>query len=122
MHAEREILFEQPDETGETTRRGRNMAIYVKKFLSKGEVVVAACDPEILGKCFKEGNLVLDVKKEFYQGNLLSLEDALSVIESSTIANIVGENIVSNAVKSGLICEESVLRVSNVPHAQRIVV
>jgi hypothetical protein len=98
------------------------MGIYVKKFLSKGEVVVAACDPELLGKCFKEGRLVLDVKKEFYQGNLLSVEEALSTIESSTIANIVGERIVSNAIKAGLICEESVLRVSKVPHAQRVVV
>jgi hypothetical protein len=98
------------------------MEVYVKKFLSSGEVVVAACDPEILGRCFKEGSLVLEVKKEFYQGNLLSIEEALAVIESSTIANIVGERIVSNAIKAGLICEESVLRVSDVPHAQRVVV
>ena len=98
------------------------MEVYVKKFLSDGEVVVAACDPEILGKCFNEGRLRLEVKKEFYEGSLLSVEEALAVIESSTIANIVGERIVSNAIKAGLICEESVLRVSDVPHAQRVVV
>jgi hypothetical protein len=98
------------------------MDVYVNKFLSKGEVVVAACDPEILGKCFKEGKLVLEVKKEFYQGNLLSIEEALAAIESSTIANMVGERIISNAIKAGLICEESVLRISDVPHAQRVVV
>ena len=97
------------------------MEVCVKKFHSKGELVVAACDPEVLGKCFKEGKLVLDVKKDFYEGTLLSVEDALAVIESSTIANIVGDRIVSNAIKAGLICEESVLRISNVPHAQRIV-
>jgi hypothetical protein len=98
------------------------MDIYVKKFHSKGDTVVAACDPELIGKCFKEGKLVLEVKKEFYEGALLSLEDALATIESSTIANIVGETIVSSAIKAGLICEDCVIRVSKVPHAQRIVV
>jgi hypothetical protein len=98
------------------------MGVCVKKFHSRGEVVVAACDPELLGKCFREGRLILEVKKDFYEGTLLSVEDALAVIESSTIANIVGERIVSNAIKAGLICEESVLRISNVPHAQRIVI
>ncbi|WXG42951.1 MAG: DUF424 family protein [Promethearchaeati archaeon SRVP18_Atabeyarchaeia-1] len=97
------------------------MEIYLKEFHSKGDVVVAACDPELLGKCFKEGRLVLDVRKEFYEGSLVSVEEALAAIESSTIANIVGEKIVFNAIKAGLICEESVLTISKVPHAQRIV-
>lgn len=98
------------------------MDVYVKKFKSQGELVVAACDPEHIGRCYQEGKLILDVKREFYQGSLVSFEKALEEIESSTIANIVGERIVSEAIKAGLICEEGVLRVASVPHAQRIVI
>nr|MDO8132708.1 DUF424 family protein [Candidatus Njordarchaeum guaymaensis] len=97
------------------------MDVYVRKFKSQGETVVAVCDCGLLGKCFQDGKLVLDVKREFYEGSLASVEDALKVIETSTIANIVGEKIVSRAIKAGLICEESVIRISGVPHAQMIV-
>jgi hypothetical protein len=98
------------------------MNVYVKKFESRGELIVAVCDPELIGKCYQEGRLILDVKREFYQGSLVSFEKALEEIESSTIANIVGERIVSEAIKAGLVCEECVLRVASVPHAQRIVI
>jgi hypothetical protein len=98
------------------------MDVYVKKFKSQGELVVAVCDPELLGRSYQEGKLTLDVKREFYQGSLVTFEEALQSIESSTIANIVGERIVSEAIKAGLICEECVLRVASVPHAQRIVI
>ncbi len=98
------------------------MDVYVKKFESQGELVVAVCDPEIIGNCYQEGKLILDVKREFYEGSLVSFEKALEEIESSTIANIVGEKIVSEAIKAGLICEECVLRIARVPHAQRIVI
>jgi hypothetical protein len=97
------------------------MTVYVRKFKSQGETVVAVCDCGLLGKCFHEGKLILEVKREFYEGSLASVEDALKVIEASTIANIVGEGIVSKAIKAGLVCEESVIRISGVPHAQMIV-
>jgi hypothetical protein len=97
------------------------MNVYVRKFKSQGETVVAVCDCELLGKCFREGKLILEVKREFYEGSLASVKDALKVIETSTIANIVGQRIVSEAIKAGLVCEESVIRISGVPHAQMIV-
>jgi len=121
-HAELEILFEQHDELQNLAHWWKIMEVYVKKFKSQGELVVAACDPEILGNCYREGKLVLDVKREFYEGLLVSCKKALEEIESSTIANIVGERIISEAIRAGLICEECVLTVAKVPHAQRIVI
>jgi hypothetical protein len=98
------------------------MEVYLREFKSQRDVVVAVCDRELLGKCFKEGKLTLDVRKEFYEGTLVSIDGALQTIESSTIANIVGEKIISKMIEAGLICEESVIRVSGVPHAQRVVI
>lgn len=92
--------------------------VYLKKYESGGEVLVAVCDENLLGRRFTEGRLVLDVKKEFYGGVLVTIDEAIRELKKATIANIVGENIVREALKEGLIHEEAILWVSNVPHAQ----
>ncbi|MDH5685866.1 MAG: DUF424 family protein, partial [Hadesarchaea archaeon] len=35
---------------------------------TQGEVLVVVCDPELLGKKFKQGELKLEVKESFYRG------------------------------------------------------
>ncbi|HIQ03644.1 MAG TPA: DUF424 family protein [Desulfurococcales archaeon] len=92
--------------------------VYLKKYESGGEILVAVCDENLLGKRFTEGKLVLDVKKEFYGGTLVTIDEAIRELKKATIANIVGENIVREALKEGLIHEEAILWVSNIPHAQ----
>lgn len=92
--------------------------VYVKVFITSREVVVAACDREVLGKVFREGDIVLNVNEEFYKGELVTLTEALNIIKKATIANLVGKNIVSKAIEKGLVHPEAVIYVSKVPHAQ----
>ncbi|ASJ03343.1 hypothetical protein A3L09_08770 [Thermococcus profundus] len=92
--------------------------IYVKVYRVQGEVVVAACDEELLGKTFREGELKLEVKERFYKGDLVE-EDALEgLLSEATIANLTGERCVSKAVELGYVDEKRILRVEGVPHAQ----
>lgn len=81
-------------------------------------MLVAVCDEEILGKTFKEGNLILDVNENFYKGELLPINEAINIVKKATIANLVGKNIVSKAIEEGLIHPEAVLRIKSIPHAQ----
>ncbi len=92
--------------------------VYVKVFIVNREVLVAACDREVLGKVFREGNIVLNVSEEFYKGELVTLTEALNVIKKATIANLVGRNIISKAIEKGLVHPEAVIYVDKVPHAQ----
>ncbi|NJE09753.1 DUF424 domain-containing protein [Thermococcus sp. MAR1] len=92
--------------------------IYVKIYRVQGEVLLAACDEELLGKTFREGELKLEVKERFYKGELVD-EDALdAMLEEATIANLTGERCVGKAIELGYIDEARVLRIQGVPHAQ----
>ncbi|USS41766.1 DUF424 domain-containing protein [Thermococcus aggregans] len=94
------------------------MKIYVKVYRVQGEVLVAACDEELLGKTFREGELKLEVKERFYKGELREVEDLKSLLEEATIANLTGERCVSKAIELGYVDPKRVLRIQGVPHAQ----
>ncbi|MHA1835669.1 MAG: DUF424 domain-containing protein [Candidatus Odinarchaeia archaeon] len=96
------------------------MDCYVKKTRVSGDVLVAVCDKEVLGKEFKEGKLRLKVNPSFYRGQLLSIEDTIEEIKNSSIANIVGNKIVEKIKEEGLVHESSILRISGISHVQII--
>ncbi len=81
-------------------------------------VVLAICDCELLGKTLRDGKIVFHVKEEFYKGGRVTVEEALAMIENSTIVNMVGRNCVEKAVKKGYVHPEAVLKIEGVPHAQ----
>ncbi|MDD1776024.1 MAG: DUF424 family protein [Candidatus Methanomethylicus sp.] len=88
----------------------------------KGEVMIAVCDCELLGKKFKEGKLVLDVCRDFYGGKRVSLETAVDTLRAATLANLVGEESIRCGIEAGIIHSDCVLRVDGVPHAQFVLI
>ena len=92
--------------------------IYVKVYRVQGEVLLAACDEELLGKSFREGELKLEVKERFYKGQLVEEEQLRELLEEATIANLTGERCVSKAIELGYVDPNRVLRIQGVPHAQ----
>jgi hypothetical protein len=81
-------------------------------------VLLAMCDAEILGKTLREGKIVFHVKEEFYKGARVTIEEAIAVIENSTIVNMIGKNVVQRAIEKGYVHPEAVLNVEGTPHAQ----
>lgn len=81
-------------------------------------VLLCMCDVEILGKTFREGKIVFRVNEDFYKGERVTVEEAVSLIETSTIVNMVGKNIVEKAVERGHVHPEAVLNIEGIPHAQ----
>ena len=82
------------------------------------QTVIAACDAEHLGKVFREKGLVLNINREFYGGELYTVEEAVKLLRTGTILNLVGERIISAAVREGLVHRDSIIRISGIPHAQ----
>lgn len=76
------------------------------------------CDANILGKTLKQGKIVFRIRGEFYKGALVSLEEAMDLIQQSTIVNMIGRRIVKKAVEKGLVHPDAVLEIAGVPHAQ----
>ncbi len=92
--------------------------MYVKLKKVNRNVLLAICDCEILGKTLREGKIVFHVKDEFYNGGRVTLEEAIDMIENSTIVNMVGKKCVEKAIEKGYVHPEAVLNIEGVPHAQ----
>ena len=94
------------------------MEVYVNLKKVGRNVLLAICDCEVLGKTLREGKIVFHVKDEFYNGGKVTVEEAVSMIENSTIVNMVGKNCVEKAIEKGYVHPQAVLNIEGVPHAQ----
>ncbi len=92
--------------------------MYLKIYKNKDNVLVAACDKEMLGKKLKHGNTVVEISKAFYEGEDVSEEELQKALQQATTANLFGEKTVKCAIKCGLIDPDSVIMIDCVPHAQ----
>jgi len=81
-------------------------------------VLLAACDEELLGETLRDGKIVFKVGEEFYKGSKIPVDEAIELMEESTVVNLVGANIVNKAIEQGLVHPEAVLNICGVPHAQ----
>ncbi|MBS3781018.1 MAG: DUF424 family protein [Candidatus Thermoplasmatota archaeon] len=82
------------------------------------EVLLAACDNEVLGRTLKDGDINLKVKESFYAGQKIEIEALKRKFQTSTIANLVGEKVVDAAIESGFGQEEDIMIIEGVPHLQ----
>lgn len=83
--------------------------------------VVAICDEEVVGKTFEEGNRLLDVKESFYKGDEIEEERVVERLRQLNLDdatfNIVGEKAIKGAIDAGIVSEENVSRIQNIPFA-----
>ena len=83
--------------------------------------VIAVCDTELVGKFFEEGIRILDVRETFYRGEEIEEKELVELMidqakEDATF-NIIGEKSTQAAIKAGLVREEGVGKVQNIPFA-----
>jgi len=82
---------------------------------------VAVCDSELLGKRFEEGKFQLDIKESFYKGEEVREEEAIRIMKNmareDATFNIVGELSVQAALKAGIISNNSIGKIQEIPFA-----
>ncbi len=84
----------------------------------KGEIILAVCDKELIGKCVEEGGKQLDLANEFYGGEELSEAETGDLIRNSYLVNLVGQKSVHLGLREELIQKENVKVIAGVPYAQ----
>jgi len=94
------------------------LEVYVKIRRWGRQVLLAVCDAEILGKTLRDSNITFEVSEKFYKGYKTSVDDAIDLIEESTIVNLVGTNIVKRAIERGYVHPDAVIEICGIPHAQ----
>ena len=85
------------------------------------DVLVAACDKDILGKTFFEGELQLEVKESFYNRCTAPMTELAEVLSGASIANLAGNLVVDSAISAGFIGSGNVLVIGGIKHAQFVV-
>jgi len=92
--------------------------IRVKVYRRGSEVLVAACDSEILGKTFRSEGVRLHLSESFYDGERADEAILVNRLEMATVANLAGRRTIEVAVRRGFVDEACVMVIDGVPHAQ----
>ncbi|MFC2162547.1 DUF424 domain-containing protein [Candidatus Altiarchaeota archaeon] len=87
---------------------------------AQGDVLVAACDPDLIGTTLTEGELEVLVAPRFYGEATGSKQELLEEIGRASIINLMGDRIVSEMMDEGIVDECHVIKVCGVSHAQVI--
>lgn len=97
-----------------------NKVISIKTYDTHPKIV-AACDIDLLGKYFEEGKMQIEVKEEFYKGEIVDEKKAKEILkkfsEDYASFNFVGEKTIKIAIEIGIIKEENILRIKGIPVA-----
>ena len=83
--------------------------------------VVGVCDSSIIGKKFEEDIRQLELTEFFFRGEEMSHIEAVKIMrhqskEDSTF-NIVGRESINAALEAGIISEENIAKIQNIPFA-----
>ena len=63
----------------------------MKIYKQGNDVLIGACDENLIGKKFVDGKFQIDVSREFYGGKRVNVEVFKKYLEGATIANLVGK-------------------------------
>ncbi|MEM1554923.1 MAG: DUF424 family protein [Desulfurococcaceae archaeon] len=97
------------------------MKVFVKLHKSGDLSILAVCDENLLGKrLIDDKGFAIYVDPRFYGGELVTMDEAFSMMSEANCINMVGNDVVREAIKRGLVREESVIEVCGVLHAQII--
>jgi hypothetical protein len=94
--------------------------ISIKIYRQGNDVLLAACDENLIGKTFEEGEFQIEVKKDFYDGERVTPEILKKLLKDVTIANLVGDETIRHAIEIGLIDPGCVIKIKGIPHAQMV--
>lgn len=83
----------------------------------KGKVV-AACDPDLLGQTFTDGDISLTVDASFYDGEEVTLDAILEKLTSAKTGNFVGPTLIEALLAEGLIRDDQIKHIDGTPHSQ----
>ena len=77
--------------------------------------MINICDLNLIGKEINQGDFSISISKDYFYSEEITKEDAIKVLKSSSIINLVGKDIVDLALSLNLAKRNSVKIIENVP-------
>jgi hypothetical protein len=81
----------------------------------QNSMMIDVCDLQLIGRRLEEEGLVINLAKEYYQQEIIEQSRARDLLKVCDIANLVGKQIVEQALEMRLAKEASVRMISGVP-------
>jgi hypothetical protein len=87
----------------------------MRRTMYQGSTMVNICDLDLVGTTLEQGELAINLTKEYFQQEVIEYFQAENLLQKCDIANLVGENIVKQAIDLKLAKQVSIKRIANVP-------
>jgi len=86
----------------------------------RSEVVVAACDAELVGRELPvgESGRTVTISGQFYGERRVSREELVWALQRATVANLLGARVLRLAQEEGLVAPDGTGTLGGVPHAE----
>ena len=110
-------MSRKTEDTGSHTN-----SICMKVYRIGNDVLLAACDAELIGKTLRSGEIEFKVSEKFYKEVIGDEELLKKNLSLATIGNLVGERCVRCAIEMGLVNPENVIKIDCIPHAQFVII
>jgi hypothetical protein len=93
--------------------------IIAKTHKSGNELLLAACDMELLGKSITlENGAIITFSDDFYNGGEVSADELAKMANNCTNANFFGKETINALIAAGAIEENGIMELAGVPHSQ----
>jgi hypothetical protein len=97
-----------------------DLGIVMRIHRVRAEIVVAACDSELVGQRLPLGPAggTTHISGQFYGDRRVAVEELVTAVRRCTIANLLGSRTCRVVQQAGLLEEEQTGTLGGVPHAE----
>ncbi len=83
-----------------------------------GTALLAACDAELVGTTLTDGDIKISLSEHFYGEESIDEEELIILFSQASSMNFFGEETITLAIKHGYVDEDTVMKISGIPHVQ----
>lgn len=91
------------------------MRFFVRTSNYQNSAMLNMCDEELLGKVIKNGNLQINISKNYYGQRLVDQNEAETLMQNSSILNLVGKQTIEMSVNLKIGSRQGVKTIDDVP-------
>ncbi|MBQ7404846.1 MAG: DUF424 family protein [Candidatus Methanomethylophilaceae archaeon] len=95
--------------------------MFVRIHNCDGEMMLAACDEDLIGMTFRGDGTRITVSERFYKGESVDATTLAERMKSVSIMNLVGDEVISVAISEGHVSEESIMVIGGIRYAQVVI-
>ena len=91
-----------------------NQSFLARVVTREGTALVNICDEELLGTKVSDGALEMYISRDYFGGELVNDEEAVKLVRSCSVVNLVGQPIVRRVLAEKLATPGAVRTIGNV--------